>query len=560
VPIQYVGQASGINSATLPAHQAGDLILAFAFRDGSTTIPALPAGYTNIRTNTNVSTAARIGYVFATNSSTLSGTWTGATSVLFQVYRGVTSLGGANSAAGLSTVLTFPAVTITNTNGFSWVAGFVGHASNNVAITTAPSGMVNRSSYSDTLNESGGHDTNGGVISFASRTASVGGTSNYYISMVVEMTQTVVNASTTVTGLEAVDAIGSVSSFGNASGITSGATSTAQTGSVSNTGIANKSISGIESNSTFGSVASNAGALQTLSGIESKTILGVIQPFSTWYSFFFDPRAIASNAGALSSVDDEQLTSSISDITAGVGANQLINGIELNSSIETIYSSAEGYIVASGVDLTSSIGDVSATIGSDELITGEELTSEIGLIAVSGDAFNQLLSIDASLYAGDINTFGDSNLELTGFDLSSNNGLIEFSASSNATIDSQELISYVAPVTASTDQQENATIAINGVQAGSNFGFVSAYAENEPVIRPSGRPRRYSVDQVESTSVKISGIQSKIQLGSVKPFGVISISAATMLNSVTVNIEVDSVSADGVLFITEEELMLMMAA
>jgi len=37
-----VGSAKGVTSATLPTHQAGDLIIGFAYRDGSTTAPTIP--------------------------------------------------------------------------------------------------------------------------------------------------------------------------------------------------------------------------------------------------------------------------------------------------------------------------------------------------------------------------------------------------------------------------------------------------------------------------------------------------------------------------------------
>ena len=47
----------GTNTATVPTHSAGDMILVASFRDGSTTPPSLPSGQnlTNIYSNTGIS-------------------------------------------------------------------------------------------------------------------------------------------------------------------------------------------------------------------------------------------------------------------------------------------------------------------------------------------------------------------------------------------------------------------------------------------------------------------------------------------------------------------------
>ena len=89
--IEFVGAATGDTTATLPAHVAGDVIIAFAFRRDATAAPTLPSGWTDAGTQTGTAggtnIVARLAYRTATGSSTASGTWTNATTTVFLAYR-----------------------------------------------------------------------------------------------------------------------------------------------------------------------------------------------------------------------------------------------------------------------------------------------------------------------------------------------------------------------------------------------------------------------------------------------------------------------------------------
>ena len=193
MPISYIGSSTGVTSATLPSHQAGDLIVAFAYRDDSTTVPTQPSGvnWTSIATANNGNTnSSRLGYKIAVSSSETTGTWSNATSVIFAVYRGVnqtTPIGGNTGTNGSSTNISFPTVTLTQNRGDSWVLGFAGHRSTNVAIDTAPSNMINRNSVSDATDEAAIHDTDGGVTSWSATVAAVGGTSSGWSARTLEI-------------------------------------------------------------------------------------------------------------------------------------------------------------------------------------------------------------------------------------------------------------------------------------------------------------------------------------------------------------------------------------
>lgn len=193
-PLSFVGSATGTTSATMPAHQAGDLILCWAYRDGSNTLPTLPSGQNwsilNGVTGANTNSAYLVAKVAASSSEAV-GTFTSATSVVVQVYRprtGYTATWGAVAAnTGASTTVNYPALTLQTGDGSSWVAAFSGHRSTNTSLETPPAGMTLRSAVVDATDEAAGFDTNGGVAAWPSTNVSVGGTSSGWRSAVAEI-------------------------------------------------------------------------------------------------------------------------------------------------------------------------------------------------------------------------------------------------------------------------------------------------------------------------------------------------------------------------------------
>jgi hypothetical protein len=191
--IVFVGQATASGStATIPAHNAGDLILLFAYRDGSNTPPTIPSGWTAIPTgstgsgaNTNSSVLA---YRVATGSDPGTG-WTNANETVVHVYRGVNAspIGGSGDGGGNGTTVTYPTLTMSVTDGTSWVVGFAGHRSTNTTLQNPPTGMSSRSTLVDATAEVSGHDTNGGVSSWSATAVSVGGTGSGWRARTVEI-------------------------------------------------------------------------------------------------------------------------------------------------------------------------------------------------------------------------------------------------------------------------------------------------------------------------------------------------------------------------------------
>lgn len=178
--LTYVSSATGVTSVTMPTHQAGDLLVGFAYRDGNNSAPSIPTAEnwrvwgSGSGANTNSSI---IGYKVAASSSEASGTWTNATGVSVHVYRNHAGYGANADTGAASTTVTYPALTLQVTDGSSWVAGFAGHRSVDTDLQNPPSGMVSRSTFVNATNEIAGHDTNGGVSSWSDTNVAVGGTS-----------------------------------------------------------------------------------------------------------------------------------------------------------------------------------------------------------------------------------------------------------------------------------------------------------------------------------------------------------------------------------------------
>jgi surface protein len=190
--ITYIGEATGTTSATLPAHQAGDLILGFAFRDGSNTLPTQPTGWTQIDTRSLTifnPSSARVGYKVAASSSETTGTWTNASTVIFLVYRGVNIANiteNSIDSGGSGTTVTYAA------NGFwqglSRLIAFAGHRSTNTSLGTAPGDLTLIVNPVDATDEAAAFEsTVDNYGNWASTNVSVGGTSSGWITFVLRL-------------------------------------------------------------------------------------------------------------------------------------------------------------------------------------------------------------------------------------------------------------------------------------------------------------------------------------------------------------------------------------
>lgn len=189
--ISFIGSASSsLTTITPPAHQAGDCFLILPFRDGSNSTPTLSPDYTQLQQNVSNSAGALFCAKLATSSSETGGTWANATNIILLVYRGVDQIrpfGGSAVATAASTTVTYPATSMTDTTGNSWVVGMAAHRSTDTTLEVAPTNMTNRIGFNDAVSELSGNDTNAGVVSWPLTTESVGGTSSGWVGFTVEL-------------------------------------------------------------------------------------------------------------------------------------------------------------------------------------------------------------------------------------------------------------------------------------------------------------------------------------------------------------------------------------
>lgn len=143
-------------SITIPTHQVGDIIVIYAYRGGSNTIPSKPAAsgtvpaWVDIDAVTGANTnSSRVAYFVATATTTTSGTWANAGSMVCVVLRGQysTPIGG-HLESGSTRIggAIAPAITLTNADGTSALLHFFGcsTATGFSAWDAAPTGYTQR--------------------------------------------------------------------------------------------------------------------------------------------------------------------------------------------------------------------------------------------------------------------------------------------------------------------------------------------------------------------------------------------------------------------------------
>lgn len=188
--------SSEATTITIPTgHRIGDLIIIFAFRDGSTTNPTIPAGWTSI-TNTTDGTTCSVsaGWKIAASTSETSGTWTNASGLICVVYRGqlntATPIGTFAPGAGTTNTVNYAARALAKSNviGGSWWVAFAAHRSVDTTLESPPSGLSLITNTAGATAEYAAFDSNGIVTgNWPSTNVSISGTASGWQTMVIEI-------------------------------------------------------------------------------------------------------------------------------------------------------------------------------------------------------------------------------------------------------------------------------------------------------------------------------------------------------------------------------------
>ena len=158
--ISHIGTATGTTSATPPTHRAGDLFLVIV--TGPSTV-TLPSGWTKLPTT---ATSVFMCWKVAASASEGCTGFTGGTSLILSVYRGVSRVGASEENYQPSGgTWTYPALTMLQPGSMSWVV-CAGVTSSGTLPTDAPDGTTFRTNHNGTR-DSILSDTNGPVSSWA---------------------------------------------------------------------------------------------------------------------------------------------------------------------------------------------------------------------------------------------------------------------------------------------------------------------------------------------------------------------------------------------------------
>lgn len=174
--------ATGTNTVTPPAHQAKDVFILFAFRDGSNTAPTVPSGQgwqtLSAAAGGNTCSSILVGKE-CTSSSEGVGTFTNASACILLRLRGAdwNNIVGAVADTGNTTSsVDYPALgTFTRTDGSSLGLFFSGHRNVNTSLESPPSGTTFIIGQVDATCEVAAFKSTAGISSWSQQSVAVGG-------------------------------------------------------------------------------------------------------------------------------------------------------------------------------------------------------------------------------------------------------------------------------------------------------------------------------------------------------------------------------------------------
>lgn len=224
------------------------------------------------------------------------------------------------------------------------------------------------------------------------------------------------------------------------------------------------------------------------------------------------------------------------------------------------YVIINGFISAQGIELIAENGLISVNNDYEKSILGQEMQSFSAEISANGSANQVINGQDLSANQGEIKLLTNSKIVINGLNLTSQLGSIGVEASSNAIVvlSGTQLISILGDVTVKVNEVINASVNLTGLQVKTIASSVYAQGENPNLFVGSG----YGVYNNLSKDARISliGVIAKSEINKVLALGEIVNNARVSINPVLVFSENEPVSANGVLDISEEELLLLLVA
>ena len=160
---------------------------------------------------------------------------------------------------------------------------------------------------------------------------------------------------------------------------------------------------------------------------------------------------------------------------------------------------------------------------------------------------------EATAEQGELLLLASSIYELTGIEAEAEVGTVNAQIDETELITGQEATAEAAEVTASG----GSLIALSGIEATIERGTVTASATGEMVMVPSRESYR---KPKKSSVISIIGLDMASDVGKPVASGTIIINNVAKVFSIEARLEAKAVQAEGVLNLSDEEIILLMAA
>jgi len=183
------------------------------------------------------------------------------------------------------------------------------------------------------------------------------------------------------------------------------------------------------------------------------------------------------------------------------------------------------------------------------------------IVDSNATALQAITGQSSSSAYGEITESGNSLFEITGQEanISLGNSVISGTENCSVVIGGIDIVSSYEPPLATGEVPISVEISISGISATADVSPISVQVDN-PEVWSSGKIQRYPANAFKNSSVKLSEIVSYIEQNDVIAFGTVQINATIALDNVVSFTQVANINADGILSISDDELILLMAA
>ena len=183
------------------------------------------------------------------------------------------------------------------------------------------------------------------------------------------------------------------------------------------------------------------------------------------------------------------------------------------------------------------------------------------IVDSSATALQALTGQSSNAAYGEIAESGAGIYGISGIDSISSLGLAVISGTENVSVivNGVSAESAYGAIVATGEVSLDAQISIVGITASSSLSSVSVNVLN-PETWSSGKIKRYPANQFVSATAKTASVSAKFEIGEIQTNATTVINATISLNNVVSFVQASDINASGTLEISDEELILLLAA